>query len=52
MTPRRSTASTGRRRKARFAAFLKSRGLAADVVQSQNFFTTMIEAVQKPSSSG
>jgi len=25
------------------AAFLKSRGLAADVVQSQNFFTTMIE---------
>ena len=34
------------------AAFLKSRGLAADVVQSQNFFTTMIEAVQKPSSSG
>ena len=33
-------------------AFLKSRGLAADVVQSQNFFTTMIEAVQKPSSSG
>jgi uncharacterized membrane protein len=34
------------------AAFLKSRGLAADVVQSQNFFATMIEAVQKPSSSG
>jgi uncharacterized membrane protein len=34
------------------AAFLKSRGLAADVVQSPNFFTTMIEAVQKPSSSG
>ena len=34
------------------AAFLKSRGLGADVVQSQNFFTTMIEAVQKPSSSG
>jgi uncharacterized membrane protein len=34
------------------SAFLKSRGLAADVVQSQNFFTTMIEAVQKPSSSG
>ena len=30
----------------------KSRGLAADIVQSQNFFTTMIEAVQKPSSSG
>jgi len=34
------------------SAFLKSRGLAADVVQSQNFFTAMIEAVQKPSSSG
>ena len=34
------------------AAFLKSRGLSADIVQSQNFFTTMIEAVQKPSSSG
>jgi uncharacterized membrane protein len=34
------------------SAFLKSRGLAADIVQSQNFFTTMIEAVQKPSSSG
>ena len=34
------------------AAFLKSRGLAADVVQSQNFFTTMVEAVQKPSASG
>ena len=31
------------------SAFLKSRGLSADVVQSQNFFTTMIEAVQKPS---
>ena len=34
------------------AAFLKSRGLAADIVQSQNFFTAMVEAVQKPSSSG
>ena len=34
------------------SAFLKSRGLAADVLQSPNFFTTMIEAVQKPSSSG
>jgi uncharacterized membrane protein len=34
------------------SAFLKSRGLAADVVQSPNFFTTMIEAVQKPSASG
>ena len=34
------------------AAFLKSRGLSADVVQSANFFTTMIEAVQAPSSTG
>ena len=34
------------------AAFLKSRGLAADVVQSPNFFTTMIDAVQSPSSTG
>ena len=34
------------------AAFLKSRGLTADIVQSQNFFTTMIDAVQKPSSTG
>jgi len=34
------------------SAFLKSRGLAADVAQSQNFFTTMVEAVQKPSSTG
>jgi uncharacterized membrane protein len=34
------------------SAFLKSRGLSPDIVQSQNFFTTMIEAVQKPSSTG
>ena len=34
------------------SAFLKSRGLSADIVQSQNFFATMIEAVQKPSSTG
>jgi uncharacterized membrane protein len=33
-------------------AFLKSRGLNADVVQTQGFFTTMIEAVQSPSSTG
>jgi uncharacterized membrane protein len=42
----------GPKTQAALAAFLKSRGLAADVVQSQNFFATMIEAVQKPSSSG
>jgi uncharacterized membrane protein len=34
------------------AAFLKSRGLSADIVQSPNFFTTMIDAVQSPSSTG
>src|SRR4029079_5978608 len=34
------------------AAFLKNRGLTADIVQSQSFFTTMIDAVQSPSSTG
>ena len=34
------------------AAFLKSRGLSPDVVQSANFFTAMIEAVQSPSATG
>jgi uncharacterized membrane protein len=34
------------------AAFLKSRGLGVDIVQSPTFFTAMIEAVQKPSTSG
>jgi len=34
------------------AAFLKSRGLSSDFVQSPNFFTTMVEAVQSPSSTG
>jgi uncharacterized membrane protein len=34
------------------AAFLRSRGLSNDVVQSPNFFTTMIDAVQKPSATG
>jgi uncharacterized membrane protein len=34
------------------AAFLKSRGLAADIVQAPNFFSAMIEAVQAPSASG
>src|SRR3954467_4061781 len=42
----------GPKTQAALAAFLKSRGLGADVVQSPNFFTTMIEAVQKPSTSG
>ena len=34
------------------AAFLKSRGLPADIVQSPNFFKTMVDAVQTPSASG
>lgn len=34
------------------SAFLKSRGLAGDIVKSPNFFTAMVEAVQKPSPSG
>lgn len=34
------------------AAFLKSRALTQDVVQSPNFFTTMIDAVQSPSATG
>ena len=42
----------GPKTQAALAAFLKNRGLSSDVVQSQNFFSTMIEAVQSPSSSG
>jgi uncharacterized membrane protein len=34
------------------AAFLRSRNLPADVVQSPNFFATMIDAVQSPSPTG
>lgn len=34
------------------SAFLKSRGLTPDFVQSPNFFATMIDAVQSPSSAG
>ncbi|UZE50276.1 DUF1036 domain-containing protein [Rhodopseudomonas sp. P2A-2r] len=34
------------------ASFLKSRGLAADIVKAPNFFDTMINAVQAPSTSG
>jgi uncharacterized membrane protein len=34
------------------ASFLKSRGLSPDVVQSQNLFTTMVDAVQSPSATG
>jgi uncharacterized membrane protein len=42
----------GPKTQAALAAFLKSRGLPADVAQSANFFTTMVEAVQAPSSTG
>jgi uncharacterized membrane protein len=34
------------------AAFLKNRGLSADIVQAPNLFETMINAVQAPSSNG
>ncbi len=34
------------------AAFLKSRGLSSDIVGSQNFFKTMVDAVQTPSATG
>jgi uncharacterized membrane protein len=42
----------GPKTQAALAAFLRSRGLTQDVVQSQNFFTTMIDAVQSPSATG
>jgi uncharacterized membrane protein len=34
------------------AAFLKSRGLSPDIVQTPNFFSAMIDAVQSPSATG
>jgi uncharacterized membrane protein len=42
----------GPKTQAALNAFLKSRGLSSDAVQSPNFFTTMIEAVQSPSATG
>jgi uncharacterized membrane protein len=42
----------GPKTQAALAAFLKNRGLSADFVQSPKFFTTMVEAVQAPSSTG
>ena len=42
----------GPKTQAALAAFLKSRGLTPDIVQSPNFFATMIDAVQSPSSTG
>src|SRR2546421_10704337 len=42
----------GPKTQAALAAFLKNRGLTQDVVQGPNFFASMIEAVQSPSSTG
>jgi uncharacterized membrane protein len=42
----------GPKTQAALAAFLKSRNLSSDFAQSPNFFTTMVEAVQAPSSTG
>ncbi|MBB5049667.1 putative membrane protein [Rhodopseudomonas rhenobacensis] len=42
----------GPKTQAALAAFLKSRGLAADIVQAPNFFDAMIKAVEAPSTSG
>ena len=42
----------GPKTQAALASFLKSHGLSADAVQSANFFSTMIEAVQAPSPTG
>ncbi|MFB9262854.1 DUF1036 domain-containing protein [Bradyrhizobium erythrophlei] len=42
----------GPKTQAALSAFLKSRGLSNDAMQSPNFFATMVDAVQKPSSSG
>src|SRR5436190_12245074 len=42
----------GPKTQAAVTAFLRNRGLTADIVQSSNFFTTMINAVQSPSSTG
>ncbi|HEY2211048.1 MAG TPA: DUF1036 domain-containing protein [Bradyrhizobium sp.] len=42
----------GPKTQAALAAFLKNRGLTTDIVQAPNFFTTMIDAVQAPSSTG
>ncbi|HTF02117.1 MAG TPA: DUF1036 domain-containing protein, partial [Bradyrhizobium sp.] len=42
----------GPKTQAALAAFLRNRGLTPDTVQAPNFFATMIEAVQSPSSTG
>jgi uncharacterized membrane protein len=42
----------GPKTQAALAAFLKNRGLTADIVPAPNFFATMIDAVQSPASTG
>jgi len=42
----------GPKTQAALAAFLRSRGLTPDIVQTPNFFAAMIDAVQSPSSVG
>src|SRR6266567_4208360 len=42
----------GPKTQAALAAFLRNRGLTPDIVQAPNFFATMIEEVQSPSSTG
>lgn len=42
----------GPKTQAALAAFLKSRGLSSELVASPNFFKTMIDAAQTPSTSG
>jgi len=42
----------GPKTQAALAAFLKSRGLSGDIVQSATFFSQMIDAVQSPSATG
>jgi uncharacterized membrane protein len=42
----------GPKTQAALAAFLRNRGLTPDILQAPNFFATMIDAVQSPSSVG
>jgi uncharacterized membrane protein len=42
----------GPKTQAALAAFLKSRGIAPDLVPAPNFFTMMVDAVQSPSATG
>jgi uncharacterized membrane protein len=42
----------GPKTQAALAAFLRNRGLTPDILQAPNFFATMIDAVQSPSTNG